>query len=371
MKTVEVLLVVLLAIGALQGLVYGFILWNNKGPNKTANRFLAAILFFFSYRLLVETLKIFGLGRYDFWYHTLLEYNWVYGALIYFFVKSYVRPTFKLGRKDWIHFLPVGIEFAWSNFIKTQNFYWDGTRESLSWLGYWGYVVWMLYPTMYVVAGSLIIYYTYRAQFLLKNEAGPENIEIIPGKTRWLYRVLLTLRIFSVIYVVVILIDFFFFNFASNFFYAHPVFIGMAIITYWLGIEGFNRRNEIIVKVRQPLSGKEKVQMEEIAQSLEKAMRRDQLFRDPDLSLTKLSKQLEVKSYLITKCLNLHFGKKFNDYVNDFRIEALKELLKDPTNDDYTLLGLAFDVGFNSKASFNRAVKKSTGQSPTQLKSTL
>ena len=79
-----------------------------------------------------------------------VEFNWIYGALIYFFVKAYVTPKFRLNfKRDWIHFLPVIIEFLWSNYIKSQNFYWDGTRESLSWLGYWGYVVWMHYPTMY------------------------------------------------------------------------------------------------------------------------------------------------------------------------------------------------------------------------------
>jgi hypothetical protein len=124
MKPLEVLLTVLLGIGAIQGLVYGIILWNNNSQNRTANKFLATILFFFSYRLIVEILKLFNIGFYDFWYHFLLEYNWIYGALIYFFVKAYITPKFKLNLKnDWIHFLPVGIEFLWSNFIKSQNFY--------------------------------------------------------------------------------------------------------------------------------------------------------------------------------------------------------------------------------------------------------
>ncbi len=368
MKTWEVILTILLSVGAIQGLVYGLILWKNKGPNRLANRFLAAILFFFSYRLLVETTKIFGLGAYDFWYHVLLEYNWVYGALIYFFIKSYVTPGFKVKGKEWWHFLPVAIEFVWSNFIKTQNFYWEGTRESLSWLGYWGYVVWMLYPTMFVVAGILIIYYTYRARRILRSKIEDESSGVIPEKVTWVKRVLVVLSVFSVLYVVVILVDFFFFNFAGNLFYGHPVFIGMALITYWLGIEGFNRRDELVVKVKPTLNAKEKEQLSAIAQNLETAMKEEQLYKDPGLTLSSLSSKLDVKPYLLTKCLNLHFNKKFNDYVNEYRIQEVKTLLKDPKNAQYTLLSLAYDAGFNSKASFNRAVKKLTGKSPSALK---
>ena len=80
METKIVLLVVLLVIGALQGIIYGTILWRTQTIHKLANRFLAAILFFFSYRLLVETLYFFGLGRYDTWYYFLSELNWVFSA---------------------------------------------------------------------------------------------------------------------------------------------------------------------------------------------------------------------------------------------------------------------------------------------------
>ena len=142
----------------------------------------------------------------------------------------------------------------------------------------------------------------------------------------------------------------------------------MALITYWLGIEGFNRKNELVVKSKITLSEKEERQLETIGKNLQQLMVADKLYRDPELTLAKLSETLQVKSYLLTRCLNLHFGKKFSDYINGLRIDDLKALLKDPKNQKYTLLSLAFEVGFNSKASFNRAVKKATGASPSSLK---
>ena len=82
-----------------------------------------------------------------------------------------------------------------------------------------------------------------------------------------------------------------------------------------------------------------------------------------------LSRKLNTKPYLLTKTLNTVLNKKFTDYVNELRITEVKRLLQDPKDEKFTLLALAFDAGFNSKASFNRAVKKITGKSPSALKS--
>ncbi|WP_299678233.1 AraC family transcriptional regulator [uncultured Dokdonia sp.] len=368
MKSIEYILIVLLSVGAFQGIVYGIILSQKRGMHFYANRFLAAILFFFSYRLLVETSKIFGYGRYDFWYQVLLEYNWIYGTLLFFFVKSYVNPDFRLKRKDYIHFLPVLIEIIWSFFIKSQNFYWDGTRESLSWLGYYGYMAWMRYPTMYVISSALLIYYTSTSQKILSHLPELTNYERITRKLQWIKRVVIIIKIFAIAYIIGILVDYFFFNFASNLFYGHPVFIGMAIITYWLGIEGFSRRKDAAVKPIQQLSTKEQKQLEEIAISIQQLMKEESLYKDPELTLGTLSRKLHQKPYLVTKSLNNILQKKFTDYINELRIEEVKRMLEDPKSEKYTLLSIAYDAGFNSKASFNRAVKKITGKPPTHLK---
>jgi len=56
----------------------------------------------------------------------------------------------------------------------------------------------------------------------------------------------------------------------------------------------------------------------------------------------------------------------FNDFINHHRIEAVKKMFEAGEQDNITLLGIAFDAGFNSKASFNRAFKKSTSLSPKE-----
>lgn len=368
MKTIDIFLTMLLSAGALQGLIYGFILLKKTTKNKIANRFLATILLFFSYRLIVEICKLFGYGFYDFWYHIFIEFNWIYGALIYFFVKASITSNyvFKI-KKEWIHFLPLILEFVWSNFIKTQNFYWDGTRESLSWLGYYGYIIWMHYPTMFVVSGILIIFYTIKTQQLLQDQIVKNYIS--KSNTTWINQFLTVLKYFGLLLIVIVLTDVLFFDYAFQKFYSYPVFIGMAIITYWLGLEGFNKRNIEVIKTQNLISDQERNQLETISKKLKKLMSEEKLYLNPDLNLTILSNALGEKSYLVSKALNVILGKKFNDFINEYRIEALKVALQNPKNEKFTLLSLAFEVGFNSKASFNRAVKKITGKSPKDLKS--
>ncbi|MEL6812014.1 MAG: helix-turn-helix domain-containing protein [Bacteroidota bacterium] len=365
METKTTILVILLAIGAIQGIIYGSILWRTKTIHKTANRFLATILFFFSYRLIAEILHFFGLGRYDTWYYILLEFNWIYGALLYFFALSYVNPKFKLRAAHWIHFLPVIIEVIWSFFIKAQNFYWDGTRESLTWLGYWGYVVWMHYPTMYVIGGGLIILYSNKALKVLKHPPEIPGYKLISENTQWIRRVVISLVIFSILFTLLTIIDYFFLD--LNFF-GYPIFIIMAVITYWLGLEGFSRRNTVALKEVEIPSEKELEQFKSIAEKIDLKMKKEQLFKNPELTLGLLSEAIDTKPYLVTKTLTSVFNKKFSDYINELRFEELKLLLEKPESDKYTLLSLAFEAGFNSKASFNRTVTKITGKSPKHLK---
>ncbi|GAB5398925.1 MAG: hypothetical protein Aureis2KO_05100 [Aureisphaera sp.] len=367
METKTVLLIVLLVLGALQGIIYGIILWRTHTLHKVANRFLATILFFFSYRLLAETLYFFGLGRYDTWYYFLLEFNWIYGTLIYFFALSYTNPNFRVKRKHWIHFLPVTIEVIWSFFIKSQNFYWDGTRESLTWLGYWGYVVWMHFPTMYVIGGALIVLYGYKALKVLKHPPEIEGYRLIPQNTQWIKRVVLALVVFSVLFTLFTIAHYFFFDYAFSFF-GYPIFATMAVLTYWLGLEGFSRRNTIAFKRVEVPSEKEMEQLKVIAQKITQKMQDEQLFKNSELTVGMLSEAIGTKPYLVTKSLSTIFNKKFTDYVNELRFQELKTLLSQPENEKFTLLSLAFEAGFNSKASFNRTVTRITGKSPKHLK---
>ncbi len=367
------IIILILSIGLIQGVVYSFILFKSTNYNKSANRILASILMLLSYRLLVQIMRLFGLGYYDGWYYAMVDLSWIHGALIYFYTKAQTQPSIKLKRKDWIHFLPVIIQIIVSVFVRLQNLYWDGTRESLSWLGYYGYVVWMNNSTIYIVASALIVGYTYKSRKLLNSIN--ELFEITDTKLKWIKRIVNSFLIYFLLVLFVLLVDLIIYKSANNGsyfyftrFYYYPFFIGMAILTYWIGIEGFSRRNDPEISMKQMLNPEELERLTIIFEKLESAMKNDKLFKNQELSLNSMAKELDIKPYLISRSLSEVCNKRFNDYVNEYRVEEIQKLLQDSKNSKYTLLSLAMDAGFNSKSSFNRAIKKQLGISPSELK---
>ena len=100
-------------------------------------------------------------------------------------------------------------------------------------------------------------------------------------------------------------------------------------------------------------------------------MSREKAFREADLSLVSLAERLNTIPNYLSQVINEKEGKNFYDYVNTLRIEEFIQSASDPSSRKLTLLGLAFDNGFNSKSSFNKYFRKVTGQSPSEyLKNT-
>ncbi len=90
-------------------------------------------------------------------------------------------------------------------------------------------------------------------------------------------------------------------------------------------------------------------------------------FLDPGLSLRSLADQIGIHPNQLSWLLNEHLGKSFNEFINAYRIQKFKALAKDPKNAHLTLIGMAYDSGFNSKTVFNTYFKKETGLTPKQF----
>ncbi|MEL6925196.1 MAG: AraC family transcriptional regulator, partial [Bacteroidota bacterium] len=85
---------------------------------------------------------------------------------------------------------------------------------------------------------------------------------------------------------------------------------------------------------------------------------------NPSASLSDLAKAVDLHPNKLSWLLNEHIRKNFNEYVNQFRLDTFKKLALDPAKQHLTLLGLAYESGFNSKTVFNTFFKKETGQTP-------
>ncbi|WP_375585241.1 tetratricopeptide repeat protein [Cyclobacterium xiamenense] len=90
-------------------------------------------------------------------------------------------------------------------------------------------------------------------------------------------------------------------------------------------------------------------------------------FLDPSLSLRSLASQLEMHPNQLSWLLNEKKGRNFNAFVNGFRVAHFQKLLADPGNANISLIGLAYESGFNSKTVFNTVFKKETGMTPREF----
>jgi len=108
----------------------------------------------------------------------------------------------------------------------------------------------------------------------------------------------------------------------------------------------------------------EKDQEDYIVQ-LNRLMQENQLYTQETLTLRSLAREINLTANKLSWLLNEVLGKNFNEYINGLRVEAFKQKALEPAFSQYSLLGLAYECGFNSKSVFNDFFKKSEGLTPS------
>ena len=102
-----------------------------------------------------------------------------------------------------------------------------------------------------------------------------------------------------------------------------------------------------------------------LADKIRDLMTLDKLYQEPSFSRGDLARELNVSENVLSRVINSAFTKSFRKLLNDHRVEEAKLLLRDS---DMQVTQIAFDVGFNSLASFNRVFKENTSQAPTEYR---
>ena len=110
---------------------------------------------------------------------------------------------------------------------------------------------------------------------------------------------------------------------------------------------------------------------EELKEKLISLMTFQKPYLDSGLTLNKLSDLLLVSNHNLSEVINSKLGKTYYDFINEYRVEEFKKRLADSSNQNYNLISIAFDSGFNSKTSFNTIFKRTTGQTPSEFRKSL
>jgi len=103
---------------------------------------------------------------------------------------------------------------------------------------------------------------------------------------------------------------------------------------------------------------------------LVKCMEESEVWKDTELSIGKLSIHTSIPKHYLSEVLNEYLGKSFYAFVNEYRIEYAKKLLKSEKYNSWSILAIAYECGFNSKAVFNSFFKKYTNLTPSEFKKT-
>lgn len=231
------------------------------------------------------------------------------------------------------------------------------------------------YPVMIILVA---IYFTFtfllfrKHKKIIKDYYSYSNEKI---NLNWLKYLLIGMLI---VWTVVIIVNFIYYDIDTG----RPIYVSVVLFVMFIGFFGIRQgnifvshasesRKEINNKAdkkpkRYLKSGLKDNEAEDIQNQLTILMKEDKLYLDSALSLSKLAKQLGVLPNYLSQVINERIGKNFYDYVNFYRIEEFKKLVKLPENKKLTLLALAYESGFSSKAAFNNSFKKFMGQNPSE-----
>lgn len=104
--------------------------------------------------------------------------------------------------------------------------------------------------------------------------------------------------------------------------------------------------------------------VEQYRNELKKLMSAERPYLNPHLTLAELAELLGIGANQLSQILNAGFDQNFSEFINSYRLQHFKSLLQKPDKQQFTILALAYESGFNSKTSFNAFFKRSMGMTP-------
>ncbi len=403
-----------------QGFLLVFALLTSRHSNKTANYLLSGLIALFSFYALIKILSnTSGIIEYP---HLIRTYRPIFilaCALVYFYCKALTSPGFRFTWTDTLHLIP----FAGYTIIMIPFFFSDPATKIASLSSQPFTLSWTIERSFWVIV--FFSYFGFSYKIVLAHQRHIKefysNIEKI--KLDWLKNLLMA---FGVIWMTAL---FRFLTAYGKVGYENkllvPVLLCMVIFLIgWHALrqpEIFSDRWDKLImedgqsisqSIAQPIaqtkdqeaaintapaappkevpapaslraensqdpvkqppkyeySSLSKDDISRHKDSLIKYLEVEKPYIDPDLKLQNLADHLGIPSYQLSQIINTEMKLNFYELINSMRILEAKQRLLDPANQNITIIAIAFDVGFNSKSTFNTAFKKYVNMTPSQYK---
>lgn len=349
------------------GLVIGGLLLRGNRKQRRAEIYLGLLIIAYTLMLFNMLLAEAGImSRFQYLYFLPLYYTLSFGPLTYFFIKSKLSPGFTVKKTNALHaVLPL---------LQACFYFAIGFRsvdyKSELWRTFIAPFYQNFEATVYWVSFSIYLWFSFR---LLKDNRAENPWKI--QQLKWMRTLLFYLSIPFVIVVIYGIVNFVLWEYYQINLYNiawldFPKNIVVIFTGYWLCFNGFVQLYP--EKVRLITSGTSihpEKNTQEKAEELLQFMKEHKPYLNPDLNLNMLAEVMHIRPTFLSAVINENFQNNFNDFINTYRVNAVKNLIKDPKNNRFTLLSLGLEAGFNSKSTFNRSFKAVEGISPNEFKS--
>lgn len=346
----------------INGFVFAFLLLE-KQENRQANRFLSLTILAtcLTFTPFILDASIWKAYEWLAWLPFSLSY-WI-GPAFYFYIKTLTEGPTAFQRRDLWHFSPIILNYIHSIYhaVVVNVNPWPWFHHVAEWLESAAILSVLIYLFL-----AFQLVKTYQLS-LLNKVSNTERIDL-----RWVTQFIYVIAA-SCILILAFLIasllaggKYTLQDWDDPRAFALLVYAG---VLYWISISGFKQaQTHRMLKLAEPKE-EDVREYSEVIQKLNAAIGDQQLYRNPQLSLADLSKCVNISERVISNAINQELGKNFFQLINEYRVEEVRERLKDPKQEHLKILSLAFEAGFNSKASFNRVFKAYTGRTPQTFKS--
>ncbi|MBU6167216.1 MAG: helix-turn-helix transcriptional regulator [Alphaproteobacteria bacterium] len=352
-----------LLVGTAQGLVLALMLWRTAG-NRAANRWLALLIL--GVAALITPYIIGFAGFYDRWpwlSFAPFSYTLAFGPLLWLYAASLAG---RAPARVWPHFLPVAVQFAADALVfplplATKN-WWDTVAMAP-----------IIAPVLRVASFISLAVYGRLAWAVwadYRRWLRDNRTDAVDHDPDWIRNFLIALGLVGLVWI-----GFFIANLRDptrNYFDQFWLYVLFSGLVIYLGVEGWRhaamRYPQPTARVDDPPAaapaGRD---WAALGARFEAEIEARGLWLDPDLTATSLARQLGTNGNYLARAFNEGLGANFNAVINRRRVRQVQAWLADPA-DGRTILAMAMDAGFRSKASFNRAFAEFAGTTPTKAR---
>lgn len=360
MNSVIILFLCLVFLGLLLSLLFVV----KKKGNRFANRILAAYTFLFAFEMLNNCLRWSGWLYTEKFIHIDLTHFplWlIYGPLVFIYVRSILKRT-KFRVSDILFLIPPLTIIA-----MLFPFYWQNTtnklqivKDGLTWqfATFPSYAIWLVIALMFFYAIKTYFTYGYTRRLGFR-----EN--------RWLQWFVGSYFGFAftfALYIFLVRFEIMDPSFDYLIDLAIVFFIGMLSFFGFIQPEVFEGKSlkEILPFIKYKKTGLSPALSIEMKGKLLDVMLKEKPYLNIELRLDDISRLMNLSRNHTSQIINQHFNLSFFDFINRYRIKDAKNLLMNTAENGLTTTQIAYDVGFNNRASFYKAFKKFTDLNPSE-----